>query len=144
MTMHHELTMATMVLPAQPTSLTQWIAFVADCAIAEGVPPKRVAEIELAVEEALVNICQYAYRHRAGEVEVRCTRGAAQRFLIELIDAGEPFNLLAMPPPELTANLDQRPVGGLGVLLIRSLVDHIAYRREGSRNVLQLVVQLPL
>jgi serine/threonine-protein kinase RsbW len=144
MSIHRESTMATMALPAQLTSVTQWLAFVANCAIAEGVPPKRVAEIELAVEEALVNICQYAYRHHAGDVEVRCTRGAAQRFLIELIDTGEAFNLLAMPPPELPANLDQRPVGGLGVLLIRSLVDHIAYRREGSRNILQFVVQLPL
>jgi serine/threonine-protein kinase RsbW len=136
--------MATMALPAQLTSVTQGIAFVADCAIAEGVPPKRVAEIELAVEEALVNICQYAYRNNTGDVELRCTRGREQRFLIELIDGGEPFNVLTMPPPELTGNLDRRPVGGLGFLLIRSLVDHIAYRREGSRNILQLTVQLPL
>jgi serine/threonine-protein kinase RsbW len=109
-----------------------------------GVPPKRVAEIALAVEEALVNICQYAYRNTTGDVEVRCTRGGAERFLIELIDAGKPFNILMLPPPEPMANLAQCPVGGLGVLLIRSLVDAIAYRREGSRNILQLVVQLPL
>jgi serine/threonine-protein kinase RsbW len=144
MTIHHEITMATMALPAQLTSVTQWLAFVANCAIAEGVPPKRVAEIELAVEEALVNICQYAYRNNTGDVEVRCTRDGAQRFLIEIIDAGEPFNILTLPPPEPMADLDQRPVGGLGVLLIRSLVDTIAYRREGSRNILQFVVQLPL
>jgi serine/threonine-protein kinase RsbW len=123
--------------------VAQGIAFVANCAIAVGLPPKRVAEIELAVEEALVNICQYAYRNNAGDVEVRCTRGGAQRFLIELIDAGDPFNILTLPPPDPTADLDQRPIGGLGVLLIRSLVDNIAYRREGSRNIVQLVVQLP-
>ncbi len=135
--------MATMTLPAQLTSVAQGIAFVANCAIAEGLWPRRVAEIELAVEEALVNICQYAYHNHAGKVEVSCSRGMAQRFLIELIDAGEPFNILTLSSPDLTGHLDQRPVGGLGVLLICSLVDQVAYRREGNRNILQLVVQLP-
>jgi serine/threonine-protein kinase RsbW len=135
--------MATMTLPAQLTSVALGIAFVANCAIAEGLPPKRVAEIELAVEEALVNICHYAYRNKASNVEVRCTRDAAHQFRIECVDAGKPFNILTLPPPDLTANLDQRPVGGLGVLLIRALVDNIACRREGNRNILQLVVQLP-
>ena len=135
--------MATMALPAQLTSVTQWLAFVANCAIAEGVAPKRVAEIELAVEEALVNICHYAYRNQVGNVEVRCNRDGTRQFHIEIIDAGEPFNILTLPPPDPTATLDQRPVGGLGVLLIRSLVDNAGYRREDSRNILQLVVHLP-
>jgi len=136
--------MATMTLPAQLTSVALGIAFVANRAIAEGLPPKRVAEIELAVEEALVNICHYAYRHKVGDVEVRCTRDGAHQFRIEFIDAGEPFNILALPPTDLTADIDQRPLGGLGALLIRSLVDKITYRRTGNRNILQLVVQLPL
>jgi serine/threonine-protein kinase RsbW len=144
MSIHHELTMAIIALSAQLTSVPQGITFVANCAITAGVPPQRVAAIELALEEALVNICQYAYRNNTGDVEVRCTRDGAQRFLIEVIDAGEPFNILTLPPPEPMADLDQHPVGGLGVLLIRSLVDTIAYRREGSRNILQFVVQLPL
>jgi serine/threonine-protein kinase RsbW len=133
-----------MTLPARLSSVALGIAFVAKRASAEGLPPKRVAEIELAVEEALVNICHYAYRHQAGEVELRCIRDGAQQFRIEIIDAGEPFNILTLPPPDLTADIDQRPLGGLGVLLIRSLVDKICYCREGNRNILQLVVQLPL
>jgi serine/threonine-protein kinase RsbW len=135
--------MATLTLPAQPTLMTLGTAFVANHAIAEGLPPKRVAEIELAVEEALVNICHYAYRNKAGNVEVRCTRDGPHQFRIELIDAGEPFNILTLPPPDPTANLDLRPVGGLGILLIRSLVENVAYRREGNRNILQLVVRPP-
>jgi anti-sigma regulatory factor (Ser/Thr protein kinase) len=103
-----------------------------------------MAGIELAVEEALVNICHYAYRNKAGNVEVHCARDGVHRFRIELIDAGEPFNILTLPPPNLTANLDQRPIGGLGVMLIRSLVDHVVYRREGDRNILQLIVELSL
>ncbi len=136
--------MATTTLPAQRESLPQCIAFVLDCATAEGLPPTRVKEIELAVEEVLVNICDYAYPDATGEVEVRCTRAEARQFLIEFIDAGTPFNILTLPAPDLTVDLEQRCVGGLGGVLIRAMVDGITYRREGDRNILQLAVQLPL
>lgn len=135
--------MATMTLPARLPSVARGITFVANHASTAGLPAKRVAEIELVVEEALVNICHYAYRGKVGNVEVRCNRDGTRQFHIEIIDAGEPFNILTLPPPDPTATLDQRPVGGLGGLLIRSLVDNVGYRREDSRNILQLVVDLP-
>jgi serine/threonine-protein kinase RsbW len=135
--------MATMTLPARLPSVALGITFVANHASAAGLPPQRVAEIELVVEEALVNICHYAYRNKVGNVEVRCNGDGMRQFHIEIIDAGEPFNILTLPPPDPTATLDQRPVGGLGVLLIRSLVDNVGYRREDTRNILQLVVHLP-
>jgi anti-sigma regulatory factor (Ser/Thr protein kinase) len=75
-------------------------------------------------------------------VEIRCQRDNTAHFLIEFIDTGQPFNILALPPPDLTAAIDQRPVGGLGVLFIRTLMDHVTYRRDGNQNILQLVVQL--
>jgi anti-sigma regulatory factor (Ser/Thr protein kinase) len=136
--------MATITLPAHIDSLTQGIAFVVDCAAAEGFPLERLTKIELAVEEALANICQYAYLDDAGEVEIRCTRDETQRFLIEFIDAGKPFNILTLPAPDLTADLEHRQVGGLGVSLIHAMVDKVNYRRQGDRNILQLVAQLPL
>jgi anti-sigma regulatory factor (Ser/Thr protein kinase) len=132
-----------MRLPARLPSVALATTFVAYHASAAGLPPNRVAAIELVVEEALVNICHYAYRNKVGNVEVRCNRDGTRQFHIEIIDAGEPFNILTLPPPDPTATLDQRPVGGLGVLLIRSLVDNAGYRREDSRNILQLVVHLP-
>lgn len=133
--------MATITLPAQLESLAPGLAFVTQCASAEGFSSKRVAEIELAVEEVVANICQYAYLDAAGQVEIRCTRDETQQFLIEFIDTGEPFNILTLPTPDLTADLDHRPVGGLGVLFIRTLIDNVTYRRDGDRNILQLAVQ---
>ena len=81
--------MATMTLPARLPSVALGITFVANHASAAGLPPKRVAEIELVVEEALVNICHYAYRNKVGNVEVRCNRDGTRQFHIEIIDAGE-------------------------------------------------------
>jgi serine/threonine-protein kinase RsbW len=135
--------MASLIIPAQCASLTQGTAFVVACATAAGVPPVRVSEIKLAVEEVLVNICRYAYDDATGEVEIRCTQAETPHLLIEFIDTGKPFNLLTLPPPDLTADVEQRQVGGLGIVLIRALVDQITYCRAGNRNVLRLGVDVP-
>ena len=134
---------ATITLPARLESLPCGLALVVQCAMAAGFPSKRVTEIELAVEEALANICCYAYPDSNGEVEVRCTRDEARHFLIELIDAGIPFDVLARPAPDLTVDAFQRALGGLGIPLIRALMDNVTYHREGARNILRLTALLP-
>lgn len=134
--------MPTITLPAQLTSLPHGLALVTAYATAEGLPPQRVLEIELAVEEALANVCLHAYQDGTGEVEVRCVRINQDHIGIEIIDTGMPFDLTASPPPDLTADPAQRQVGGLGLVLIRALMDGVAYHREGAQNILSLTVQL--
>ena len=136
--------MATITLPAHLESLTRGLAFVVDCATAEGFPPRRITEIELAVEEALVNICQYAYPDRTGEVEVRCARDETPHFLIEIVDTGVHFDLLSVPTVNFPADPTQLQIGGLGIPLILALVDRVTYHRNGTQNILQLAVRLPL
>ena len=132
--------MRTLTLPAKVEHLPQWTQFIVACAQAQGLPSKRIREIELAIEEALVNICHYAYPAGAGEVEVACMVEAPQHFVIEFSDRGLPFDPLSLGEPALTDSLDDRQVGGLGVFLIRRLMDDASYRREGERNILRLVV----
>jgi len=136
--------MTTITLPARIDSLPRGLALVVECATAAGFPPQRVIEIELAVEEALANICLYAYPDRRGEVEVRCLQDEMRYFSIELIDSGIPFNMLARPAPDFTVDATQRPLGGLGIPLIRALMDNAAYHREGAQNILRLTALLPL
>ena len=136
--------MTTLILPARIDSLPRGLALVVECATAAGFPPQRVMEIELAVEEALANICLYAYPGSNGEVEVRCTQDETQHLLIELIDSGIPFDMLARPAPDFTVDAAQRQIGGLGIPLIRALMDNATYHREGARNILRLTVLLPL
>jgi anti-sigma regulatory factor (Ser/Thr protein kinase) len=116
---------------------------VVECARAEGFAPQRVLEIELAVEEALANICLYAYPGSRGEVEVRCGLDATQHFCIELVDTGIPFDMLARPLPDLTVDPAHRQVGGLGIPLVLALMDHVSYHREGAQNLLRLTARLP-
>jgi len=132
------------ILPARIDSLSRGLALVVECATAAGFPPQRVMEIELAVEEALANICLYAYPNGSGEVEVRCTQDERRHLSIELIDAGIPFDMLARPAPDFTVDAAQRQIGGLGIPFIRALMDNATYHREGARNILRLTALLPL
>ena len=134
--------MTTITLPARIDSLPRGLALVVECATAAGFPPQRVKEIELAVEEALANICLYAYPNTKGEVEVRCTQDETRYLLIELIDSGIPFDMLARPAPDFPLDAAQRPIGGLGIPLIRALMDNVTYHREGARNILCLTALL--
>jgi serine/threonine-protein kinase RsbW len=127
-------------LSAKVEHLPQWLRFVADRAQQQGLPSKRIRDIELALEEAIVNICQYAYPEETGDLEVACTVDAQQRFLIEIVDQGRPFDPLLLEAPSLTDDIANRQVGGLGVFLIRKLMDDVAYRRENDQNILQLIV----
>ena len=136
--------MIAVTLPARIDSLPRGLALVVECAIAAGFPPQRVMEIELAVEEALANICLYAYPNSSGEVEVRCMQDETRYFSIELIDSGIPFDMLARPAPDFTVDAAQRQIGGLGIPLIRALMDNATYHREGARNILRLTALLPL
>lgn len=109
-----------------------------------GFTEKRVQEIELAVEEALVNIINYAYPEREdGDVEVTCGLDGEGRYIVEIRDSGVPFDVAAQSDPDLGSNIAERKIGGLGIFLIRKMADEMQYKREGEENVLTLVILKP-
>jgi serine/threonine-protein kinase RsbW len=108
-----------------------------------GFKKKRVREIELAVEEAIVNICNYAYKDGEGDVEMIC-REEGCLFIIDIEDWGKPFNILNLPEPDVTAGIMERHVRGLGVLLIKKFMDDVYYHREADKNRLSLILCRPV
>jgi anti-sigma regulatory factor (Ser/Thr protein kinase) len=78
-----------------------------------------------------------------GNVELCCHHLEKQNLELEFIDGGQPFNMLTLPEPDLTVDIDQRDVGGIGVPMMRVIVDAASYRRDGARNVLSLVFRAP-
>ena len=128
-------------LPANIENLTKLIRVVSDFAKRKGFTQKRIREIELATEEALVNIISYAYPdENTGEVEIRCKMANNTELIIEILDTGVPFDIESYSEPELTANLADRHIGGLGIFLIRKMVDEFHYCRDGKSNILTLVI----
>jgi anti-sigma regulatory factor (Ser/Thr protein kinase) len=94
----------------------------------------------VAVEEAVTNVCRHAYREASGEVRLRLRRSAGA-LVVEVEDDGPSFDPLSHPEPDVNAPLAERSIGGLGILMIRKLVDEVSWRREDGRNVLTMTVR---
>lgn len=119
--------------------LERLIDFVAGHAETAGFGVNRINEIELAAEEVLVNIFQYAYPGTDGDVVIDCRIEDHVRLILEIWDNGEPFNILDVPDPDVTADISDREIGGLGVFFVKEMVDEARYRRTGNSNILTLV-----
>lgn len=117
------------------------VAYVAEVAESVEMHPKRVMHLQLAVEEAAVNVCNYAYQIPPGEIQIAIAH-EGKRFVVRLMDEGVPFDPLTLEAPDLTAKVEERSVGGLGVYLMRRVMDEVHYFREGKKNILTLIVNL--
>lgn len=127
--------------PANVDKVPVVVEHVSGLAELAGVHPKRIMHLELAVEEAVMNICSYAYETPPGTVTVRVS-SENERFMVQLIDEGVPFDPLALEEPDIKAELEDRKIGGLGVLLIRRVMDEVHYERKGLSNILTMVMHL--
>ena len=94
--------------------------------------------LNLALEEAVTNVILYAYPEGSdGLVEVEAIlRDHALSFVIS--DSGEAFDPTAAPEADTTLGVEDRPIGGLGIFLIRNIMDSVSYRRENNRNILSM------
>ena len=134
--------LAKVILPAKLECLSEMIKPIKKCAQKQGFSPNRINEIELALEEALVNIISYAYPdpNAVGNAEIWCWLNDKALFIIEIKDSGIPFDSLQKDNPELIDNIADRAVGGLGIFLIKQFMDDVKYRREQNYNILSFTV----
>ena len=95
--------------------------------------------IKLALEEVVINVISYAYDDgEPHEFEVRL-KSDCDGVVIDIIDDGQPFDpLQEAAQPDVEATLEARSIGGLGVYFVKTLMDHVEYRRENDRNRLTL------
>lgn len=131
-----------LTLPASAGSISAFSDFVRDGAVAAGVAEDELGKLDLVLEEILINVARYAYTPETGEVEVAYAPAGPSKLLVEVADFGRIFNPLAADPPDLSRGLADRQIGGLGVFLVRSMVDSIDYRREEDRNILSFIFPL--
>jgi len=129
-------------LPATRDNLSTMMETVTQCAEAQGADAKQLGHIELALEEALVNVVSYACPDGTGKMEVRCSRDEQKRFVIEILDSGPPFDPLSKEDPDVTAAMGDREIGGLGIFFMKQLMDSIEYARQNDKNILRLTKDL--
>jgi len=107
------------------------------------LPSKVLFNLNLALEEILTNIISYGYDNREEhEIIVRLSLEQGE-LTAEVEDDGRPFNPLEAPEQDLNKPLEERPVGGLGIHLVRKLMDELTYQRQEGRNLLLIKIKEP-
>jgi anti-sigma regulatory factor (Ser/Thr protein kinase) len=111
--------------------------------LSAGAGDEELGEVRLMAEEALMNIVSYAFDSSACEGDTPCPIRlqcvcTTDQLRLEFRDSGKPFNPLEAPPPDLSAPLEERAEGGLGIHLIRTLADAVTYEHRQGCNLLQL------
>jgi phosphoserine phosphatase RsbU/P len=102
----------------------------------QGLATNVMRDLKLALEEILTNIISYGYTdNREHEIKVRLSVQPGE-INAEVEDDGRPFNPLEAQAPDTTQRLEERNIGGLGIHLVRKLMDGLEYRRQGDKNLL--------
>ncbi len=106
-------------------------------------PEELLFKVKLVIEEVGLNIIDYGYeRDDSKEIEIRLHCGE-DVLTIDFIDEAKAFDPLTEPAwPDTSAGLEERPVGGLGLHLVKEMMDEARYAREGNRNRLTLKARL--
>ena len=103
-----------------------------------GLPDIQIRRMELALEEALVNIISYAYPKKQGMIELKYIHKAGECIEFHIKDWGKPFNPLKQKKYSLPTTLETKQEGGLGIFFIRKMVSKIEYTRYHEMNILIL------
>jgi anti-sigma regulatory factor (Ser/Thr protein kinase) len=104
--------------------------------------PQVLNLVLLAIEELVTNCIQYGYDDSEEHTVVIVLSMSESNLTMNVIDDGHPFDPLRSPPPNLSLDIQDRPIGGLGIHLLRQLADHIEYERRDGTNRLTLTKQL--
>ncbi|MBO7625348.1 MAG: ATP-binding protein, partial [Bacteroidales bacterium] len=125
-------------LPNDVNAVPQLAAFIEEVAESHGADPSVTMNIDLALEEAVVNVMNYAYPEgNFGEVDVTaCFCNGTLVFTVS--DSGIPFDPTKVSDPDTSLSAEERPIGGLGIHLVRQLMDEVAYCYENNHNILTL------
>lgn len=131
-----------LVLPNDIETIPQLNEFIDSVAEEVGLEMSLTMSLNLALEEAVVNVMEYAYPEgQKGNVEIEVT--ADQEWMTFVItDTGIAFDPTMKEDADTTLSAEERPIGGLGIFLVRQLMDVIDYKRQDNKNVLTLQKKL--
>lgn len=124
--------------PASIVCLHDMLSTIRSVALNCGFTPEILQKIELASEEALVNIIKHGFLNKAGTINIYCEPFENKGIRIIILDDGISFNPLAYHEHFPCSN-EEFGVGGWGIMIILNAMDHVEYKRENNMNCLTLV-----
>lgn len=90
------------------------------------------------MDELFTNIAYYSYKEKEGTATIRLELEERPRTLVvTMIDSGVPFDPLKQDNPDIDASIDDRPIGGLGLFLLKEMMDQISYEYRDGQNIVQ-------
>jgi serine/threonine-protein kinase RsbW len=135
---------ASITLRAEHAKLTRLQAFADEFAHECRLPDDERSRLLVILDELFANAVTHGHGpHSAGGSITFALGWRPGRLRISFVDDGPPFDPLAFGMPDLDAAEEERPIGGLGIHIVRSLVDQARYRRASGRNHLYLVRHIP-
>ena len=124
-----------------PAELERLVSAVEEFAERESWAPEVVFRVNLVLEELVINVMTHGSHEGLAEIKVTVT-SSEDLVSIRLSDNGVAFDPLTdAPKPEVTGSVEDRHVGGLGVHLVRTMMDNVSYRRERGRNLFTMTTQ---
>ena len=136
---------SSLTLTADLENLNPFQDFVRECVDKFNVSGPWTLKLELVLEEALVNVMSYAYPDGNGDVEVICRAAMEENgnmFSVTIKDQGIPYDPLQRDDPDIDLPLEERPIGGLGVKLMREMSDDLRYESLDGNNVMSFAFLL--
>lgn len=126
------------VLPNDVQEVPKLAAFVDEVCEWMGFDPMLTMQLNLAIEEAVVNVMDYAYPPGTkGEVDIE-VKADADELMFTISDNGVAFDPTAKAEVDTTLSAEERQIGGLGIHLVRHIMDNVEYERKDGRNILRL------
>src|SRR5262245_38453693 len=104
-----------------------------------GIDEAACYEVRLALEEAISNTIKYGYDDQQPHTIVVRVGFENRELILEIEDDANEFNPLEAPAPDLSLPVEQKPIGRLGIFLMRSVMDQLDYRRVGAKNRLRMM-----
>ncbi|MCR5511238.1 MAG: ATP-binding protein [Lachnospiraceae bacterium] len=128
--------MKEITIEAKVDNLDQVLSFVDEQLESAGCSIGIQTQIDIAVEEVFVNIAQYAYDPNVGPATISVeTSSNPLKVELTFMDKGMPYNPLAKDDPDVTQSADERPIGGLGIYMVKNIMDDVEYEYKDGQNI---------
>ena len=134
---HGESLQRSITLPNDISTISQLSEFVETVCEEKGLDMALTMNLNLALEEAVVNVMSYAYPDSQGDVKVDI-KIDDQKVVSILTDSGIPFDPTQKGDVDTTLPAEERPIGGLGIHLVKQIMDKVSYQYVGNQNILTL------
>ncbi len=126
-------------LKAELSAMSGVLDFIGELLDEKGCPKEIKVQIDIAVEEMFVNICHYAYAPDTGDAVIKVSFEEDPRAVsITFIDSGVAFDPVAKPDPDVDLPIEERPIGGLGIYMVKQSMDNMYYERKDGQNILTI------